>query len=334
MGVSSMDAGTPDQAWERIDQILLNGRLAEIAEGMQRKLVEDTANVRAEGRKSGNAGFYPAARVQMEERIADEWAAMEYQTALDVWKTQGYAPCGAIRRAIYAHILVPLFATRKSTIMADMVLEDQRTGQPGKTAAARGDFARAMDALSARWHRSVEVSAREDKYTGGSVPAAEPLNSDHAGTDALSVFICHASEDKGGIARPLAGLLRDAGYRVWYDEFSLTVGDSLRSSIDKGLAESDFGVVILSKAFFGKPWPQQELNGLASKETHGNKVILPVWHQPGVDDIRKFSPMLADRIGVPTDQGVQHVATQLARAMKIVPPKTALHAVVSATSTA
>jgi hypothetical protein len=124
------------------------------------------------------------------------------------------------------------------------------------------------------------------------VPAAEPWNSNHAGTEALSVFICHASEDKSGIARPLAGLLRDAGYRVWYDEFSLTVGDSLRSSIDKGLAESNFGVVILSKAFFGKPWPQQELNGLASKETQGNKVILPVWHQPGVDESASFHQCL------------------------------------------
>ena len=184
--------------------------------------------------------------------------------------------------------------------MADMVLEDRRTGQPGNTAAARGNFARAMEALSASWHRSAEASAREDK---------------------------------DGIARPLAGLLRDAGYRVWYDEFSLTVGDSLRSSIDKGLAESDFGVVILSQKIFEKPWPQQELNGLASKETHGNKVILPVWHQIGIDDIRKFSPILADRIGVPSDQGVRHVAAQLVRAMKIVPPRTALHAVVSATST-
>jgi DNA (cytosine-5)-methyltransferase 1 len=75
-----------------------------------------------QARDKGNAGFYPAARVQMEERIADEWAAMQYQTALDVWKTQGHAPCGAIRRAIYGHILVPLFATRKSTVMADLVL--------------------------------------------------------------------------------------------------------------------------------------------------------------------------------------------------------------------
>jgi len=70
-----MEAEIPDQAWEQIDQLLLNGKLAEIAEGMQRKLAEGKANVPAEGRKRGNAGFYPAARIQMEERIADEWAA-------------------------------------------------------------------------------------------------------------------------------------------------------------------------------------------------------------------------------------------------------------------
>ena len=310
----------PDQAWERIDQPLLNDKLADIAEDMQRRLAEEMANVRADGRKRGNAGFYPAARIRMEERITDEWAAIAYQAALDVWKTQGYAPCGAVRRAIYGHTLVPLFATRKSTVMAD--LEDQRTGRPGNTAAARGEFARAMDALNSRWRRSVEVSAREDKYAGGGVLAAEPSHwVDATASEHPSVFICHASEDKDGIARPLAGLLRDAGYRVWYDEFSLTVGDTLRSSIDKGLAESDFGVVILSKKFFEKTWPQQELDALMSKETPGSKVILPVWHQVGVDDIRKFSLILAGRIGVPSDQGVRSVAAQLMRAMRIGPKK-------------
>jgi hypothetical protein len=81
---------------------------------------------------------------------------------------------------------------------------------------------------------------------------------------------------------------------VWYDDFALKMGDSLRQSIDRGLAHSRFGVVILSGYFFQKHWPQQELNGLVTREDTG-KVILPVWHGVGFSEVRNYSPMLADR---------------------------------------
>ena len=54
-------------------------------------------------------------------------------------------------------------------------------------------------------------------------------------------FISHASEDKYDFVRPLAEGLRDRGLTVWFDEFELKVGDSLRSSIDRGLRQSRFG---------------------------------------------------------------------------------------------
>ncbi len=63
------------------------------------------------------------------------------------------------------------------------------------------------------------------------------------------LFISHASEDKDEIARPLADQLVEAGLKVWFDEYELTVGDSLRRSIDQGLAQSRFGVVILKRTF-------------------------------------------------------------------------------------
>lgn len=63
------------------------------------------------------------------------------------------------------------------------------------------------------------------------------------------LFISHASEDKEKIARPLAEALRKEGFKVWYDEFTLKIGDSLRRSIDYGLANSRYGLVILSPNF-------------------------------------------------------------------------------------
>ena len=113
-------------------------------------------------------------------------------------------------------------------------------------------------------------------------------------------FISHASEDKEEIVRPLADALATAGFRVWYDSFRLTVGDSLRRSIDGGLSRSRFGIVILSEAFFNKEWPQRELDGLTAKETAGKKVILPIWHKITKDRVMHYSPTLADKLGLNT----------------------------------
>lgn len=109
------------------------------------------------------------------------------------------------------------------------------------------------------------------------------------------IFICHASEDKNELVRPLAAALRQQDVDVWYDEFSLKVGDSLRQSIDRGLAGSRFGAVVLSPSFFRKPWPQWELNGLVSRMLmESRRLILPIWHYVEIEDVTEFSPSLAD----------------------------------------
>ena len=85
------------------------------------------------------------------------------------------------------------------------------------------------------------------------------------------LFICHASEDKDTVARPLALALSEKDLTVWYDEFELVLGDSLRRKIEHGLANSRYGVVILSESFFRKEWPQRELDGLAAREDGRDK---------------------------------------------------------------
>jgi TIR domain len=129
-------------------------------------------------------------------------------------------------------------------------------------------------------------------------------------------FISHASEDKEKLVRPLANVLIKMGYRIWYDEFALKVGDSLRQSIDKGLINSRYGIVILSPSFFAKNWPQYELNGLTSREIAGRKVILPVWYKITKDDLLAYSPALADKVAVTTDQKpIKAVAAALAKVL-------------------
>jgi hypothetical protein len=68
-------------------------------------------------------------------------------------------------------------------------------------------------------------------------------------------FISHASEDRESVVIPLAATLGKAGLTIWLDQTELRIGDSLREKTDEGLAQSRFGIVILSKSFLSNGWP-------------------------------------------------------------------------------
>jgi hypothetical protein len=107
-------------------------------------------------------------------------------------------------------------------------------------------------------------------------------------------------------------------HRIWYDETELRVGDSLRRSIDRGLSKSNYGTVILSKAFFAKNSPKYELDGLTAREIKGRKVILPVWHGVGVRDVLKYSPSLADKVALNTSSlTIRQIAQRLGRELAL-----------------
>jgi hypothetical protein len=131
-------------------------------------------------------------------------------------------------------------------------------------------------------------------------------------TNSYDFFISHASEDKDGFVRKLAESLRARGAKVWYDEFTLKVGDSLRRTIDKGLASSKFGVVVLSEHFFRKEWPNRELDGLVALETDGQTRILPIWHKVSRDEVAGFSAPLAGKVALNTSiKTVEEIADAL-----------------------
>lgn len=117
-------------------------------------------------------------------------------------------------------------------------------------------------------------------------------------TKEWELFISHASEDKKSFVDPLANALTGFGLSVWYDKFSLKLGDSLSRSIDEGLARARFGLVVLSPAFLAKKWPEYELRGLTAREMAGGKVILPIWHNVSRAEILAFSPPLADKFAI------------------------------------
>ncbi len=131
------------------------------------------------------------------------------------------------------------------------------------------------------------------------------------------VFISHASEDKEDVVRPLAQALIEKGLKVWYDEFELKIGDSLRRKIDHGLAKSHFGIVVLSKSFIKKGWTNYELDGIITKANTGEQVLLPIWHGITKKEVLDFSPSLADKVARNTaTYTVEEIAQEIAELIK------------------
>lgn len=135
------------------------------------------------------------------------------------------------------------------------------------------------------------------------------------------VFIAHASEDKDILVRPLAKVLKEV-YKVdvWYDEFSLEYGDSLLESIEEGLRDSKFGVIIFSENFFGKKWTTHEYISLKTKEMlHNDKNIIPIWYNINKEDIAKYSLSMTDKIAITVngDYDIDDIAIKI---IKIIRP--------------
>jgi hypothetical protein len=150
--------------------------------------------------------------------------------------------------------------------------------------------------LDTSWEEQIKsrlVGAQPPSLAG---PAALTERTETGSEQTHDVFISHASEDKG-YCGPLAEALEKAGIRVWFDKTALKWGDDLRSTIDRGLSNCRYGIVIFSKAFLKrKKWTEYELSSLFALEKVSEKRILPIWHGVTHEDLLEYSAGLADRL--------------------------------------
>ncbi len=131
-------------------------------------------------------------------------------------------------------------------------------------------------------------------------------------TKSYDFFISHASEDKDEVARPLYEALTALECKVWYDEMALRIGDSLRRKIEQGIANSRFGVVIISERFLAKEWPARELDTLTAIEIGSGKKVLPIWHRITKDQLIAKAPLLADKFALNTaTSSIEEIAKEL-----------------------
>lgn len=141
---------------------------------------------------------------------------------------------------------------------------------------------------------------------------------DRAAGEKPLAFISHDSRDKVGIAEPLAIELAKMGIPVWFDKFSLTVGQSLRESIESGLRDCPHCVFVITPNFLANGgWPKVEYGSIFTRElVERSNAILPVWHNVSRSDVYAYSPILADRFAAICEGDVSAVARALFQAIK------------------
>jgi CheY-like chemotaxis protein len=128
------------------------------------------------------------------------------------------------------------------------------------------------------------------------------------------LFVCHASEDKIDLVEPLAKALKEAGYSVWYDSLVLTLGDKLVESIQEGLSDSHYGLIVLSPNF-QKEWTERELSTFLQREPHQGKSILPIWHRLSHQEVLDKFPLLASRVAVNSEVGIDRIVDTVRKAI-------------------
>ena len=156
--------------------------------------------------------------------------------------------------------------------------------------------------------RLPDIAGRGEAPAAGHMPAETRWD----------VFMSYATEDKETVARPLAEALTALGVSVWYDEFELRIGDSVRRSIDSGITRSKYGLAILSEAYFEKAWPQRELDGLVAKTTSDKQqILLTIWHEISREAVFDHSPSLADVVALSTvDHRIDEMADKIAAVVR------------------
>ena len=142
-------------------------------------------------------------------------------------------------------------------------------------------------------------------YTPGQLTSLTPVRAEvearAAQPDLRDCFLCHAWDDRQGSAKELHDLLEAAGVKVWFSEKDLGLGVPMMRAIDKGLAKSKIGLVLVTPALL-KRLPNE---GVADKELstllQGNRLV-PVVHDTTYSALREVSPMLASRSGLDTSE--------------------------------
>lgn len=157
-------------------------------------------------------------------------------------------------------------------------------------------------------------------YTQAEVRALTPVRENvekRATLDLRDVFLCHAWDDRLGAAKELHDMLEAKGVKVWFSEKDVGLGVPLMRAIDRGLANSRIGLVLVTPALLRR----LPTEGIADKELSAllaGERLVPIVHNTSYEALREVSPLLASRSGLSTSEDtIANVATKLAELVAI-----------------
>lgn len=143
-------------------------------------------------------------------------------------------------------------------------------------------------------------------------PVRENVEKRASVPDLRDVFLCHAWDDRREAAKELHDLLESHGVSVWFSEKDVPLGSTLLRDIDKGLAKSRIGIVLVTPALLRR-LPQE---GIADKELSAllaRDLLVPIVHDTTYEALREVSPLLGSRSGLSTaEEPMADVAAKIA----------------------
>lgn len=182
-------------------------------------------------------------------------------------------------------------------------------GSSGSIRSSGGGFS---SSVRPRWSRSGSPVTYTPTEVRTLTPVRENIEKRASVPDLRDVFLCHAWDDRGGAAKELHDLLESLNVTVWFSEKDVVLGTSLLREIDKGLAKSRVGIVLVTPALLSR----LQSEGIADKELSvllARDLLVPIVHDTTYDALREVSPLLGSRSGLSTAEGAMaDIAAKLA----------------------
>lgn len=163
-----------------------------------------------------------------------------------------------------------------------------------------------------RWSRAGSSVVYTDAQVRALTPVRNSIEQRASLPDRRDVFLCHAWDDRSGAAKELHDLLESRGVSVWFSEKDVALGTPLLREIDKGLANSRVGIVLVTPALLrrlqGEGIADKELSALLARD-----LLIPIVHNTTYEALREVSPLLGSRSGLSTaEETMTDVAAKLA----------------------
>lgn len=177
--------------------------------------------------------------------------------------------------------------------------------------------ARSSSSARPRWSRASSPVIYTPAEVRTLTPFRDTVEKRSVLPDLRDVFLCHAWDDRGGAAKELHDLLESRGVSVWFSEKDVALGTPLLREIDKGLAKSRVGIVLVTPALLRR----LEGEGIADKELSvllARDLLVPIVHNTTYEALREVSPLLGSRSGLSTSEDeMTNVAAKIAELVTI-----------------